>query len=93
MEIQLKEQGNKGSFIALEDSKKAGEMTHVFAGEKRFIIDHTEVDSTFSGKGVGLKLVMAAVDYARKEGYQILPLCPFAKSVFDKRPEIGDVLS
>jgi len=36
--------------------------------------------------------VAAAVDYARTNGWKILPLCPFAKSVFDKTPEYADVL-
>jgi uncharacterized protein len=35
---------------------------------------------------------MAAVDYARKNQIKVIPLCRFAKSVFDKTPEIKDVL-
>ena len=33
----------------------------------------------------------AAVESARKEGIKILPLCPFARSVFEKTPEFADV--
>jgi predicted GNAT family acetyltransferase len=40
---------------------------------------------------VGGKLVAAAVAYAREHGVGILPLCPFAKSVFDRTPEYADV--
>jgi len=32
------------------------------------------------------------VEWARASGKKILPLCPFAKSVFDKKPEYRDVL-
>lgn len=67
-------------------------MTYSWAGEERFIIDHTEVDPSYKGQNVGKQMVMAAVAYARENHKHILPLCPFAKSVFDRNPEIRDVL-
>ncbi|MFZ0596311.1 MAG: GNAT family N-acetyltransferase, partial [Flavobacterium sp.] len=80
------------SFEAVENGKEAGKMTYTWAGDSKFIIDHTEVSEDFSGQGVGKKLLMATVDYARNNHLQIIPLCPFAKSVFDKTEEIRDVL-
>jgi predicted GNAT family acetyltransferase len=82
----------KGYFEAVEDEKQAGKMTYTWAGDSKFIIDHTEVNPEFNGKGVGKKLVMEAVGYARTHHLKIIPLCPFAKSVFDKTVEIRDVL-
>lgn len=93
MEIKHQENGNKGIFIAVLDEEKAGEMTYAWAGDDKFIIDHTEADPAFSGRGVGKSLVMAAVDYARKKEVKIIPLCPFAKKVFEKTPEIQDLLA
>jgi predicted GNAT family acetyltransferase len=49
------------------------------------------VNPALNGNGVGKQLVMAAVHYAREKQLKIMPLCPFAKSVFDKTPEIRDV--
>lgn len=92
MEIQQINDIKRGYFEAVEDGKEAGKMTYTWAGDSKFIIDHTEVSPDFNGKGVGKKLVMAAVDYARANNLKIIPLCPFAKSVFDKVPEIDDVL-
>ena len=57
------------------------------------IIDHTEVGQSLKGKGIGLQLVKAVVAHARESKIKILPLCPFAKSVFDKKEELRDVLS
>ncbi|MBJ2124734.1 GNAT family N-acetyltransferase [Flavobacterium sp. IB48] len=91
MEIQQINDTRRGYFEAVEDGKEAGKMTYTWAGDSKFIIDHTEVSPDFNGKGVGKKLVMAAVDYARANNVKIIPLCPFAKSVFDKVPEIHDV--
>ena len=92
MEINQINDIRKGYFEAIEDGKEAGKMTYTWAGDSKFIIDHTEVSPDFNGKGVGKKLVMAAVDYARANNVKIIPLCPFAKSVFDKTEEIRDVL-
>lgn len=93
MEIQQINDTKKGYFEAVEDGKEAGKMTYTWAGDSKFIIDHTEVSPDFNGKGVGKKLVLAAVEYARANNVKIIPLCPFAKSVFDKVEEIRDVLS
>lgn len=93
MEVVRMNDGNKGFFQAVEDEIQAGLMTYSWAGNDKFIIDHTEVNPDFSGKGVGKLMVMDAVDYARANNIKIIPLCPFAKSVFDKDAEIRDVLS
>ncbi|QLC65190.1 N-acetyltransferase [Flavobacterium sp. LPB0248] len=92
MEIQQINDIRKGYFEAIEEGKEAGKMTYTWAGDSKFIIDHTEVSPDFNGKGVGKKLVMAAVEYARTNNLKIIPLCPFSKSVFDKVEEIRDVL-
>lgn len=92
MEIQQINDTRRGYFEAIENGKQAGKMTYTWAGDSKFIIDHTEVSPDFNGKGVGKKLVMASVEYARANNLKIIPLCPFAKSVFDKVEEIRDVL-
>ncbi|MBO9573638.1 MAG: N-acetyltransferase [Chitinophagaceae bacterium] len=92
MEIIQEDDGRKGAFRAIIDGAPAGEMTYVWAGDTRFIIDHTEVDARFNGKGVGKQLLMKAVEFARNRQLKILPLCPFAKAMFAKITAIRDVL-
>jgi len=91
MEIKHVENESKGFFRATEDGVDAGKITYSWAGDKRIIVDHTEVDPAFSGRGVGKTILMEIVDFARSKDIKILPLCPFAKSVFDKTAEIADV--
>ena len=67
-------------------------MSYTTAGERRIIIDHTDVSDELRGTGAGARLVDAAVQWARAEGKKIVPLCPYAKSVFDKTPAYRDVL-
>lgn len=92
MQVQHESIDNRGAFFVEQDGKRVAEMTYVKAGEDRIIIDHTEVGDELRGQGAGKKLVLAAVEMAREKKIRILPLCPFAKSVFDRTPEIRDVL-
>jgi predicted GNAT family acetyltransferase len=93
MNIERIEQGTKGAFIIQEHDKRVAEMTYSKAGDNLIIIDHTEVSDSLRGTGAGKQLVTAAVNYAREKNIKILPLCPFAKSVFDRNPAFADVLS
>lgn len=92
MEIIQENDEKRGTFKAIENGTEAGSMTYTWAGPTKFIIDHTDVNPEFKGKGVGKQMLMKAVAYARANNLKIMPLCPFAKSVFDKDAEIGDVL-
>jgi len=82
--------GHKGAFGIDRDGKRLATMTYSLAGDI-IIIDHTDVDRILRGTGAGAKLVAAAVAWARAEHRRIMPLCPFARSVFEKKPEYADV--
>lgn len=92
MEILQEDNGKKGKFFILENEIQEAEMTYTWAGTDRIIIDHTEVNEVLKGKNAGKQMVMKAVEFAREKSIKIFPLCPFAKSVFNKIPEIRDVL-
>ena len=89
--IEHEQSGHRGAFFVEENGKRVAQLTYTVAGT-RVIIDHTEIEEFLRGTGTGRKLVAAAVDWAREEDVKLLPLCPFARSVFDKTPEFGDVL-
>lgn len=93
MTITQDDNGQKGRFFIGDPQRPDGLMTYVWAGPASFIIDHTEVGENLAGQGAGKQLVMAAVAFARTRHVTILPLCPFARSVFDRTPEIADVLA
>ena len=90
--IEHEERGHRGAFFLTRDGKRLAQMTYTVAGS-RIIIDHTEVDDVLRGTGTGKKLVAAAVEWARRADRRLLPLCPFARSVFDQVPEYRDVLA
>ena len=92
MEIQHEDNGKKGVFFIEENGEIIAEMTYVWSGEDKIIIDHTEVSEKLGGKGIGKQLVHKAVEMAREYHIKILPLCPYAKRVIDKTEEYKDVL-
>ncbi len=92
MNIEQKDNGKKGSFYIEEAGELLAEMTYVWSGADKFIIDHTEVSPKLEGKGIGKQLVHKAVELAREKKVKIMPLCPFAKKVFDKVADYQDVL-
>jgi len=53
---------------------------------------HTEIDPAFEGKGLGSRLVRAALDAARTEGLQVLPFCPFVNEYLVRHPELADLV-
>lgn len=93
MEIQHQSDGRRGSFFLEEGDKRIAEMVYVMAGPKKMIIEHTEVDESLRGQGVGAKLLEALVDFVRKEEINVIPLCPFASATFKKRADLQDVLN
>jgi predicted GNAT family acetyltransferase len=92
MEIQQRDNAEKGAFFIRENDQLLAEMSYVWSGDKRIIIDHTEVDSSLKGQGIGKKLFDRVIAFAREKNLKVLPLCPFAKSVFDKDTSLKDLL-
>ena len=87
---EINEKG--GSFDYEVEGKKLASMVYVRAG-KQLIIDHTEVDESLRGKGIGKKLQATLVDYVRANHLKVIPLCPFAKATFERMKEWQDVLA
>ncbi|NOT74349.1 MAG: N-acetyltransferase [Cyclobacteriaceae bacterium] len=92
MEIKLEQSETRGAFYIEQEGKRVAFMEFSKAGNDRIIISHTQVDNVLRGKNAGKQLVAAAVEHARKNNIKIVPLCPFARSVFDKVKEYSDVL-
>lgn len=91
MQIQHESFETKGAFFIEKEGKRVAEMTYSKAGPNKIIIDHTEAAEEVRGEGLAKKLVYHGVEYAREHGLKVLPLCPFAKSVIQRNPELQDV--
>lgn len=90
--INLKTDNNKGAAVALIELKRIGEMTFNRSSDTFIIIDHTEVDPAYKGQNIGRLLLESVVSYARNNTLKIIPLCPFAKRMFERDSSLRDVL-
>lgn len=88
MNIQHTTNAEGGHFFYEEDGKELAGMYYSNKGEKQISIDHTAVDDSLGGKGVGKLLLEATVDFARKGGLSITPICSYAKHVMDKNADV-----
>ena len=70
--------------LAHLDYEMDGEVMH---------ITHTVVPEPIGGRGVASRLVRAAVEHARNEGFTIKPVCSYAEDWFGKHPDAADVLA
>ena len=62
------------------------ELVYRIRGD-RLVLVHTEVPVELEGRGIGGRLVTAAVDRAAREGLTLVPLCPFARGWLERHPE------
>jgi uncharacterized protein len=62
------------------------ELVYRIRGD-RLVLIHTEVPLELEGRGIGGRLVTAAVDRAVREGLTLVPLCPFAHGWLERHPE------
>lgn len=93
LEIQHEERGDAGAFFIEGQGRRLAELSYRRSGPQRVVLVHTEVSSLLQGRGVARKLVDHAVAWARQGGTKLTPECSYARSVFDKNPDLRDVLA
>ncbi len=84
-------EGKNRFYVNDASGNQVAEIVYVPTGDELAIIEHTEVDPSLKGQGVGKKLVAKVVERMRGENRKIIPLCPFAKHEFDTTPEYADI--
>ena len=74
------------SRFELRADGRLAELVYRTRGD-RLVLIHTEVPFELEGRGIGGRLVTAAVDRAVREGLTLAPLCPFARGWLQRHPE------
>lgn len=93
MEIQHSDNGKEGSLYIEIDGQKNAEMTYYYKDESTIDIDHTEVNESLQGKGIGYELIEEAVRFMRNKNLKAVTSCSYAKAIFEKKPaEYQDVI-
>ncbi|HKL39325.1 MAG TPA: GNAT family N-acetyltransferase [Cryomorphaceae bacterium] len=93
MEIKI-EKGQKEGMAKWEvKGDTAGKMTFSVASDELIVINHTEIEEKYRGESHARDLLDALVEKARKDGFKILPICPFVRNEFEKDRTLDDVLN
>jgi predicted GNAT family acetyltransferase len=56
-------------------------------------LDQTYVPRPARGGGIASQLTARALNFARTEGYKVVPSCPFVAAYVDRHPEYRDLLA
>jgi len=87
-DIQFKlGENNKGGFFIEENGERLAFM-EIGIKDNNITVYHTEVSEKLKGKGIGMALIAALVDYARKNKLKVIALCPFVSAQFKRHPEL-----
>jgi predicted GNAT family acetyltransferase len=80
-----------GALVLSQGDRKVGRLDYRVAGSV-IQIDYVFVDSSLRGRGLGVRLVDAAVAWARDTGRTLRPVCGFAARVLRSDPRYEDIL-
>lgn len=83
--LQLNDAG-QGAFLIQDGEEQLGEMEISITGGN-LTVYHTEVSPKAEGKGFAKRLLAAMVDHARKNGLNVIPLCPYVHAQFKRHPD------
>lgn len=68
-------------------------VLHYRRHDERIELMHTEIEQSFSGRGLASRLASAALADARSRAVPVVATCPFVAGYLDRHPEYTDLLA
>jgi uncharacterized protein len=84
--IDIRDAPELGRYEIREDGQLAGFLEYRVNGDRMTLL-HTEVEDAHTRRGLGGRLVRAALEDARARGMHVLPVCPFVAHIVRSEPE------
>ena len=91
-EIQHEFDGTSGAFFLTVEDKRLASMNYIMLEENTILVEHTLVDDSLKGQGIGKNLLKKLVEYSRQNQIKVKATCSFVIAVMNKTPEWQDVL-
>jgi predicted GNAT family acetyltransferase len=91
VEVTIEDNPDQSRYEAIVDGQVAGVAEYSLDGP-RIVLQHTEVDDAYEGKGVGSRLARGVLDAARARGLKVVPVCPFMKSYIERHDDYADLV-
>jgi uncharacterized protein len=82
---------DEGRYVVTVDGEIAGFATYRLRGDVITFI-HTKVAPAFGGHGLGTRIVVHALDDARRRGLKVRPICPLFAKFIAEHAEYQDLL-
>jgi predicted GNAT family acetyltransferase len=89
--IEVRDAPQRERYEIYRDGSVVGFVSY-HRGPGRISLRHTEVDDAFEGQGLGSHLIAYALDDARANGRDVVPICPFVRAFIEKHPEYLDLV-
>ncbi len=83
----------EGRRFVIELASGRATLDYERAGERTLDLTSTYVPVEEREHGVGAKLVAHVLDYARSQGFQVIPTCPFVARVIAQNREYQDLVA
>jgi predicted GNAT family acetyltransferase len=82
---------DKHRFLALIEGHECVLDYRVSSDPKVLEYYHTYVAPELRGRQIAEKITTVAMDYARANGFKVIPACPYVKRFVEMHPEYADV--
>lgn len=89
--VEFSDRPEQARFVVSVNGEPAGFATYRLQGDVITFI-HTEVADAFAGHGLGTRLVVHALDEARRRELRVRPVCPLFAKFIGEHAEYQDLL-
>jgi predicted GNAT family acetyltransferase len=91
MTITVQDHPDEAAYELFDGDKLIGLAQYQRTGNQ-IAFTHTEVDPAYGNRGLGHQLVQAALDDASRNGWQVLPYCPFVAEFITQNPDYAQLV-
>jgi predicted GNAT family acetyltransferase len=77
----------------LKTDDKLSIVNYEQVDDETLALTHTEVDPSLEGQGVGSHLVLGVLEFAERNNFKVVPLCPFVSVYIKRHPDWNRVVS
>ncbi len=93
MEIEIERNEGTGRVVTPLEGGEEAYVAFAEADKDRLDFRRTFVPQEHRHQGVGERLVLSALDWARETGHTVIPTCPFVGWVVERNPEYGELVA
>lgn len=93
MEYKIQQNSEQNRFEAIFEGRVIGLVDYEYSPSRNsLIIPHTEVSEEFGGQGIAAALNKEVLEFARKNGYRVIPVCSYTRTYVERHPQYQDLI-